>query len=400
MRAGGGGSNRCKWAVLLLTRRWAAGEHEDWRAGSGPATEFTPSPMSTVSPDESASITPHEHAYRWAILAGVWLIYFSFGLLAAAMAPLVAAISKDLGLSYTTMGFILGAWPLIYIVAALPGGALIDRVGLRWSLFFAAAIMAASGALRAVAEGPVSLFLAVALFGIGGPLISVGAPKAIARWFRGPERGLAMGIYITGPALGGMLALSLTNSVFMPWTDGNWRAVLLIYSAFVVAGGFAWFVFASHPVYRAVERSESQGGTIARQLQVFGQLLRLRAVQLVLTMSVGIFFFYHTLGNWLPEILRAGGMSVKAAGLWASAPIAVGIAGSLIIPRLATPQRRFGILVGLFVCVGVQDDFAVCFLVLLEVAKAGLLPLLQVARVQDRPDRHVCGRNPHGIHHL
>ena len=28
------------------------------------------------------------HAYRWVLLAGVWLLYFSFGLTTAAMAPL------------------------------------------------------------------------------------------------------------------------------------------------------------------------------------------------------------------------------------------------------------------------------------------------------------------------
>ena len=248
-----------------------------------------------MSPDEAISITPHEHIFRWAILGGVWLIYFSFGLLAAAMAPLVSVISQDLGLSYTSMGFILGAWPLVYIVAALPCGALIDRVGLRWSLFLAAAIMTASGLLRAVSTSSTSLFLAVAIFGIGGPLISVGAPKAIAQWFRGSDRGLAMGIYITGPALGSMLALSLSNSVLMPWTGGDWRDVMLIYSAVVVAAGLVWFALASHPVSRAVERSESARGSIAEQLAVFGQLLRLRSVQLVLTMSVGIFFFYTRL---------------------------------------------------------------------------------------------------------
>jgi MFS family permease len=163
------------------------------------------------------------------MLGGVWLIYFSFGLLSVAMAPLVAVISRDLNLSYTAMGGILGAWPLIYIVAAAPCGAFIDRVGLKWSLAFAALIMAASGAMRAGAFDGVSLFVAVGLFGIGGPLISIGAPKAIAQWFQGAERGYAMGIYITGPGLGSILALSLTNGVLMPLTDGNWRLVFLIY---------------------------------------------------------------------------------------------------------------------------------------------------------------------------
>ena len=330
-----------------------------------------------VSDTAPAAITPHEHPYRWVILGGVWLIYFSFGLLAAAMAPLVAPISRDLGLSYTSMGFILGAWPLVYIAAALPGGALLDRVGLRWSLFVAALIMTASGALRAAATDSVSLFLAVALFGVGGPLISVGAPKAIAQWFRGSERGFAMGIYITGPALGGILAFSLTNSVFMPLMDGDWRGVLLIYSTISLAAGFAWLAVGSHRVNRTVEKTDAKLGSIANQLAVFAQLLRLRAVQIVLIMSAGIFFFYHSLSSWLPEILRAGGMDATAAGLWASVPTAVGIGGSLVIPRLATPQRRFAILLGLFACVGVG---ALLLLISATPGIAAALVVLGVAR--------------------
>lgn len=294
----------------------------------------------------------HEHGYRWAMLGGVWLIYFSFGLLSAAMAPLVAVISRDLGLSYTTMGGILGAWPLIYIVAAIPCGAFIDRVGLKWSLLLAALIMAASGALRAASFDGFSLFVAVGLFGIGGPLISIGAPKAITQWFHGAERGYAMGIYITGHGMGSILALALTNSVFMTLTDGDWRQVLLIYSGFTLAAGAIWFFLGAHPVSRAVDAAGRLRGSVRDQAAVFGALLRLRSVQIVLAMSVGTFFFYHSLGNWLPEILRSGGMAVGAAGVWAAVPVAVGIAGSLIIPRLATPRWRYPIMFGLILCTG------------------------------------------------
>ncbi len=112
------------------------------------------------------------------MLGGVWLIYFGFGLLSLAMAPLVDPISRDLGLSYTTMGAILGAWPLVYIVAAAPCGAFVDRVGLKWSLFLAALIITASGGLRVVAVDAVTMFVAVGLFGIGGPLVSTAHPWA------------------------------------------------------------------------------------------------------------------------------------------------------------------------------------------------------------------------------
>ena len=286
------------------------------------------------------------------MLGGVWLIYFGFGLLSAAMAPLIDPVSRDLGLSYTTMGAILGAWPLVYIVAAAPCGAFVDRVGLRWSLFLAALILAASGGLRVVAFDAVSLFVAVGLFGIGGPLISIGAPKAIAQWFRGAERGFAMGVYITGPALGNMLALVLTNSVLMPLSGGSWRQVMLIHTGFILAAGLAWFVLGGHRVNRAVERAARHRQSVAGQLAVFAMLLRLPSIRVILAMSIGAFFLHHALGNWLPEILRSGGMEASAAGLWSGVPTAIGIAGALLIPRYATPPRRFAILFALSLSTG------------------------------------------------
>ena len=74
--------------------------------------------------------------------------------------------------------------------------------------------MGASALLRSQAQDYTMLLIAVALFGLGGPLISIGAPK-ISLWFEGPQKGLAMGLYVTGPALGSIAALSLTNSVAM-----------------------------------------------------------------------------------------------------------------------------------------------------------------------------------------
>jgi cyanate permease len=179
----------------------------------------------------------------------------------------------------------------------------------------------------------------------------VGAPKSISQWFEGAERGLAMGIYITGPSLGGILALSLTNGVLMPVTGDSWRAVLFVYAGFVLLCGFVWLAISGHWTARAVER-QAAAEPKRPQLQVFVELLRLPPVRLILLMSIGIFFFNHGLNNWLPEILRSGGMSAAGAGYWASIPTAVGIAGALMIPRLAVPSRRLPILLCLFVCAG------------------------------------------------
>jgi CP family cyanate transporter-like MFS transporter len=195
------------------------------------------------------------------------------------------------------------------------------------------------------------MFLAVALFGLGGPLVSIGGPKLIALWFDQRQRAMAMGIYITGPAIGGIAALSLTNAVMMPWFDHDWRAVLTFYAGITLATGVVWALINLHPMARSVERALA-AETKAPQLEIFRALIGLKAVQIVLMMSVGIFFFNHGLNNWMPEILRAGGMTATAAGYWASVPTLVGVAASLTIPRFATQPRRMAILAILFAAAG------------------------------------------------
>ncbi|WP_028465598.1 CynX/NimT family MFS transporter [Nisaea denitrificans] len=298
-----------------------------------------------------AAADPTQHPYRWAMLFGVWLIYFAFGLTISALAPMVGPITHDLGLSHGAMGTVLGAWPFIYIGAAVPCGILLDRIGARRALLLAAMIMAASGLCRAMAVDHISLFLAVGIFGFGGPLISIGAPKIIAEWFEGKERGFAMGIYITGPAIGGILSLSLTNAVVLPFHGGDWRMVVTDYAAITAAAGFIWLLIARHAEARAREVAE-KAAPKRPQIEIFRELMANPVVRVILAMSVGIFFFNHGTNNWLPEILKSTGMSAVDAGYWAALPTMVGVLGSLTIPRLATPERRGAILGGLFVLAG------------------------------------------------
>jgi MFS transporter, CP family, cyanate transporter len=288
---------------------------------------------------------PHPH--RWAMLAGVWMVYFCFGSTAAAIAPLVSRITAELQLSHTQMGSILGAWQLVYIGAAIPCGALLDRIGPRRGLALGAAVVAASGILRGVATNYVTMLLAVGAFGIGGPLVSVGAPTVIRDWFTGRERGLAMGIYNMGQSLGTIGALSLTSSVGLALAGGSWRLVLVGYGIVALAAALGWFAVSSHEASRAQER-QRRAETRAASSGQYLALLRAPAMRTVLYLAVGTFFFGHALNNWLPEILRFGGMDPASAGFWASIPVVIGIFGALVFPRLAIPERRMTILAALF----------------------------------------------------
>ena len=85
------------------------------------------------------------------VLAGLWLAYASFGLIVGSLAPLVVFVSEDLNLSRSSMGSVMGAWPLVYIAFSIPAGALIDRLGLRISITLGIILIALSGLSRALA---------------------------------------------------------------------------------------------------------------------------------------------------------------------------------------------------------------------------------------------------------
>ena len=305
----------------------------------------------SLAPQTSSGAAAPAGPWRWAMLGGVSMIYYAFGLTMASMAPLVHAVSRDLGMDNAEMGLVLGAWALVYIFTAVPCGALLDRIGPRRGLLIATTVIAVSQVMRGAAEGPATLFLAVAVFGLGGPLVSTGAPKVISQWFSGADRGLAIGVYFTGNTLGVITALTLTNSVMVPLMDGDWRLALYVYAAVTFLAGIAWFVLAGHKLSRAMERHEAATRT-GTSLEGFLALVRRPTVQIIIVMSVGILFYNHSMNNWLPEILRTGGMSAAEAGYWAAIPVMVGIAAALTIPRLATPEKRFPILAVLICCAG------------------------------------------------
>lgn len=221
------------------------------------------------------------------MLFWVWLIYFAFGVAVASMAPLVAPISNALGSGNAMIDAILGAWPFAYIVAAIPAGIFLGKYGVRPMLFVAVIMMASFLMLRSVAESPAHMLMAVALFGIGGPLISVEAPKTIASMFAGQERAMAMGVYVTGPYLGGNLELALTNSVAMPLAGGDWRTVMLIYAGFMCLSGFFWLAISG----RSQGRKPMAGSAEGKKFNVaaFSEILRLSEVRLILAVSIGSF---------------------------------------------------------------------------------------------------------------
>ncbi len=281
---------------------------------------------------------------KWLLLFGVWLLYSSFGLIVTSLAPMASVIIADLNLTHAQMGMAMGAWQLVYIFSAVPAGMLLDRIGARYALTLGALLIAASALARVFATDATGLILAVMIFGFGGPIISAGAPKVVVSNFEGSSRGLAMGIYMTGPAIGGIVSLTLTQSLLLPWLEDSWRNVMGLWAGFTLVAAVLWLIISTKKPPEQPATDDTKGPS---QLRVIGDLITKPAVVIVLLMSISVFMFNHGLNNWLPELLISHGYTPVNAGYLAALPTVIGIIGSLLIPRLATPERRFNILIGL-----------------------------------------------------
>ena len=268
--------------------------------------------------------------YRWVMLALGWCAYFCFGLVSFSLAPLATPIMSELKLTYTQFGIAVGAWPLFYIVSSYPAGTIVDRLGLKKSLSIGLLAVALSSILRAYVIDFFSLFISVAVFGIGAPIISIGLPKLVASWFFGKERGTAAGIYFTGVSMGTAFSLGITNSIILPLV-GTWRNVLLVYGIIPIIVVLFWIKFAKSTTDPNIV------STVFKEniwKSIFG-LLKYRNICSIVLIGISSFMVIHGLNNWLPKILETQNLTPTLAGIMAASFSIFRIFGSLGIPRTA-----------------------------------------------------------------
>jgi len=264
-------------------------------------------------------------------------VYFSFGTMVLSIPPMVDEVIADLGMSRGVMGLILAAWTTLYIVTAPLAGRFVDRLGLQRSIALGGLSLALSALARAAAQGTVTLWFAVAIMGVGGPLVSAAAPKLCAEWFADEaERRRAVSLYNLGPGTGSIVTLYATNSVLLP-VLGSWRAVLVAHGVLALVLTGLWWVLAQ----RAPELPATDNPLVtASTLNTWRLLLGSPGVRYALALGALGFFVGHGMNNWLPKGMSSlAGISITASSNWVATAGLIGMASLFVVPNLAT---RFG----------------------------------------------------------
>ncbi len=163
-----------------------------------------------------AVVRERSGAWRWAVVAILFLGYCFSAIDARVLTLLVGVIQRDLGLTDFEMSLLQGfAFSILYCLAAIPVGRFVDTTNRRaWLIFWGVLFWSAMTAACGFAAGFAGLFIARVGVGVGEATLSPTAYSLISDYFDRRRRALAISFYAIGYPIGGGLALLIGGWLF------------------------------------------------------------------------------------------------------------------------------------------------------------------------------------------
>ena len=284
----------------------------------------------------------------------------------------VDPIRADLGIDDTKVSLLLGtSFAVIYGIAGVPLGWLADRVSRR-NLILAGLVVwslatFACGFTRDFGE----LFAARIFVGLGEAVLSPAAISLISDYFPPSRRGTAVGLFLTGIALGiggailiggGMLHLIESGLLSFGFLAGiaPWRMLLIL----IGAPGLVWslaILAIREPVRRGTTEAAPQAGRVPDRRPM--AWLRVAPIFLAVALASLV---DNAVGAWAPSLLiREFGTDPAEIGVLLGVLLMVGFGGGVLLGGiLADRAGARG---------GLAGKLRLCLVVALLIVPASLL---------------------------
>ena len=209
------------------------------------------------------------------------------------------------------MGIVFSAFSWTYAAAQIPGGILLDRIGVRVTYFLSVTdLVRCSRCCRVWSTNAWSLIACRMGLGLAEAPAFPSNSRVLGTWFPQAERASATGVYSVGQYFG----LAFLSPLLF-WIAGafGWRALLVIVGAAGILFGFVWYALYRDPHESRANKAEldyiTAGGGFAAasrtkfQWSHIGFLLRQRQI---VGASIGQFASNSTLVfflTWFPTYL-------------------------------------------------------------------------------------------------
>jgi ACS family hexuronate transporter-like MFS transporter len=216
-----------------------------------------PSPITGLgAPSSRRILTPMRIPHlRWLIAFALFLAAVLNYIDRSVLGLVAPAMQKDLGISDQQYATVINFFLIAYGVAYLGSGRIVDKLGVKLSMALFIGWWSISSALTGFAQSVRSLSIYRFMLGLGEAGSFTASPKAVAEWFPPSERGIAVGIYSLGGAVGATIAPLLVTAIASHY---GWRWVFAVSPVFAACWLLFWLWLykppAEHPCLTDRER--------------------------------------------------------------------------------------------------------------------------------------------------
>lgn len=269
----------------------------------------------------------------WGVLAAYASVVACTQMLWLTFAPIDTDVARDFEVSKNAVAWLAQAFPLLYVVLALPAGIALDR-WFRGSLMTGAGLTAVGALIRLVSQTFLWAMVGQVVVAIAQPFVLNALTKTATGYLPRRDRPAGIAVGSGGQFLGALLALGMGPLLEQRHNLGT---LLPIQAAMACAAAVALAVG-----LRRAPSSEGPPATIA-----VDEMRAVWAVDLIRTLAclafVGIGVFV-ALSTWLQPILHDDHISSAAAGAMLAGMLVAGTIGCAVVPPVvarAGAERRY-----------------------------------------------------------
>lgn len=267
------------------------------------------------------------------VILTLWLLIFSASSQIMIIAPILPAIREQLGMPEHLMGLLVTSYAVMLGLTAILIGPISDRIGRRRVMLIGTLSMALALFAHALVDTFTQLFIARAVAGVAGGILSGSVVSYIGDVFPPTRRGWANGWVMSGTATGQIIGIPVGTLI----ADSiSFRAPFLMFGVFMLV---TWLMVGRYLVQPDVRRDRTPI-SLPMILGKYAGLLREPAIRnatfafFMMFISVGVFVTYFP--TWLRTEFGVDGTFI------ASLFLVGGVANVLTGPRIGKLSDRIG----------------------------------------------------------
>lgn len=250
-------------------------------------------------------------------------------------------IIEGMGISVADASWLMTIVAIVSTILSLPGGIIIDKLGVRRSTIVFMLCAVAGHLLCWLAPSFGIMLFGRALQGVAYGLVSLFAPAIISKWFPADKRGLPMAIECLYVAIGMTLILNAANGITPTL---GWQANFALAAALCLISLLLYVFIGKEDDLPFFEENAPSSAEKEKSSSAIVDGLKAPGAWLLLVIMIGFGFGQSAFASYFPTYLITDlGMDAAAANQAASVAsvvnIIVGILAGVVLTKIG--QKRF-----------------------------------------------------------